>query len=142
MKSPDVVMFAARFLLASLLLVVVVAFPGCSSGKEGHTAVLSGQVTLDSQPLETGSLLLLAPTGESGGAMLEPDGTFSLRCKPGIYQVAVVPPTPETGPEGVPVAPIAVPADVPRKYTDVATSMLTVEVADGDNSANFELTSR
>lgn len=142
MKSPDVAAFSGRFLLASILLAAAVIVPGCSSGQEGHTAVLSGQVTLDSQPLETGSLLLLAPTGESGGAMLEPNGTFSLRCKPGIYQVAVVPPVPETGPDGVPVAPVAVPVDVPRKYTDVATSMLTIELADGENSANFELTSR
>lgn len=117
---------------------------GCSSESEGRSAELSGRVTLDAQPLDSGSLLLLSENGESGGASLNADGSFTLNCKPGKYLVAVTPLVAETGPEGVPLEP-ASPAgtiEIPKKYHDVGTSELKVEVGQGSNSADFELVSK
>jgi len=131
-------------LSTSLWLIVLGAFTlcGCSSGNDGRTSSLAGRVTLDSQPLEMGSLLLLAESGDGVGAALSDDGTFSVDCKPGTYQVAVIPPEPITGPDGVPVATSTDQTEIPRKYTDVATSLLTVDVGEGDNSADFALVSK
>jgi len=116
---------------------------GCSNA-EYNPCSLSGKVTVDEQPLDGGSLLLLTADGQVTGAAVKADGTYTLKCKPGTYKIAVAPPQVIVGPDGVPLdglEPVSS-IEIPKKYQDVGTSELEILVTDGSNSHDIKLTSQ
>ncbi|QDV69573.1 hypothetical protein Poly24_32890 [Rosistilla carotiformis] len=132
---------SARVLGAALPLAILLTL-GCGEPNP-RTATVSGNVLLDDQPLDSGNLLLLSESGESGGAELNADGTYTLTCIPGTYHVAVMPISVEVGPDGTPMNPeqAASTVEIPQKYHDVGSSELTVEVTDGENTFDIPLVS-
>ena len=125
-------------LLAGLLLAW-----GCSKA-EHNPCSLSGTVTVDEQPLDGGSLLLLTEDGQVSGAAVKTDGKYTLQCKPGTYKVAVGPHEVIVGADGVPLDGLA-PVNsikIPKKYQDVGTSELEVVVTEGSNTYDINLTSK
>jgi hypothetical protein len=127
-----------------LLFLTLAAGLGCSS----NLASVSGTVTLDGQPLKTGTVSFKS-TGDgalgqgtiTNGAYQVTTGTAS-GLKPGDYLVTVVateidPPDP-TKPSVVPIPRLLAPA----RYGDATTSGLTAKIKAGKNdTVNFELKS-
>lgn len=130
-----------------LVILLVVASSGCSGP---NAASVSGNVTLDGQPLTTGSVSF-HPDGGGGGApaygQIDSSGNYSLSTgtdaglAPGKY-VAVVVATKEppqlydkTGAE-IPPIPIT-----PAKYGSTTTSDLRVDVKAGKNEVPLALQS-
>ncbi|MES2794225.1 MAG: hypothetical protein V4719_31720 [Planctomycetota bacterium] len=63
---------------------------GCGGETGPKTYVLSGKVTLDGKPLETGDITLrpVGPTGQGAGGKIV-NGSYSLRATPGEMKVEV-----------------------------------------------------
>ena len=133
--------------LATLtLLLAVVVFLGCSGP---NAASVSGNVTLDGEPLTTG-MVGFYPEGGNGApanGQIDSNGNYSLSTgtdvglAPGKYTAIVVatkdPPQPydKTGAE-IPPIPIT-----PAKYGSTTTSDLRVEVKAGKNTVPLALKS-
>lgn len=115
---------------------------GCDA--EQRTSTVVGRVTLDDQPLSSGSILLLSDLGDSGGAEVQSDGTFTLACNPGTYHVAVMPVAVKAGVDGLPVDPTQAgnAVEIPKMYQDVGSSEITVEVTEGENTLDVPLVSK
>ncbi len=138
------------FVLISLLLI---SCPGCGPGNEQNRQPLSGQVTLDGDPLEAGSISFepLDATGEAirAGAAIQ-DGAFRIDQEkglpPGKYRVRISAGRPAGDadqPAKLPGAPrpVIVPKSIiPAKYN--MNSELEVEIVEGDeNEFDFDLVS-
>lgn len=138
---PNTKLFSSPTLVA--LAICVLVMPGCDGG-DPRTATVSGRVTLDGQPVDSGSILLLSETGDSGGAELDSGGAYSLVCKPGKYLVAVMPIPVEVGQDGRPLNPMQAgrSTKIPKHYQDVGSSELAVEVNSGDNTFDVVLVSK
>jgi serine/threonine protein kinase len=91
---------------------------------------LRGRVTLNGKPV-TGVWVRLKGDGTSTAVTVAPDGTYSLGLESGSYQVAIEPRA-EKPPKGAP--------PIPQRYTDPATSGLTVQVRPGQQVVDFDLT--
>lgn len=134
-----------RFSLLAALMCVAVS--GCGRGSDGRVPV-SGTVTLDGAPLESGSVIFYTGAGSAGVGTIQ-NGSFTVSeagssegVQPGSYKVAV---------ESWETAPGEVNADgeiaaegksrIPTKYNSVETSGLTVEVQAGAEPITFALTS-
>jgi hypothetical protein len=128
-----------NLLIAGLLLFAVA---GCG-GSQGR---VSGQVTLDGQPLTKGDISFSpVADGVVASGQIDSGGNYSLKVgtsaaiPPGSYRVTVVAvepvaPTPEH-PEPLPTL------LTPKKYNNPATSELSAEVKAGSNTFNFDLKS-
>lgn len=124
----------------TLLLSVMIVLEGCSTSEP--ISFVDGKVTLDDEPVVAGSVLFLSDDGRTAGAQLEPDGTYTLECRPGQFRVAVVPlisaseeaalHAPERDTNGV---------GIPSQYQDVASSGLTVEANEGANRYDISMSS-
>ena len=116
---------------------------GCSDA-DYNPCSLSGKVTVDEQPLDGGSLLLLTEDGQVSGAPVKADGTYTLECKPGTYKIAVAPLEVIVGADGVPLSGVKPTSsiEIPKKYQDVGTSNLEVVVTNGRNTHDIELISK
>ena len=124
-----------------LLLATLTLLAGCSE-KPAVPAVVAGKVTLGGAPLTAGGVLFMNDAGDAASAELASDGTYTLHCKPARYKVAVTPPAPVDPlgtPAGAPARPAAPSAPVPKRYHDLATSGLTYEVKEGNNTFDIPL---
>jgi len=131
--------------MRSLLLCLCLAagmggLAGCAPGYP-ETARVSGTITLNGRPLNTGEIQFISTTGMIAYGRVQPDGSYRLTsfqpddgAVPGKHQVIIRPiPTHQTyGMVGL----IA----IPDRYADPNTSGLTAEVNPGINSIPFELT--
>ena len=133
---------------AILLAIAATAVAGCSR----HASQLSGQVSLDGQPLTTG-VITLTPVGAgpSAYAAIGPDGRYAIHTgaatglEPGEYVVTVAANAAESGKaagveqaggKGLP------PLVTPREYLDRARSPLRVTVVPGTQVVDFNLESK
>jgi hypothetical protein len=124
-------------LLTSLLLLA-----GCLSSGQAPSSVVTGKVTLAGAPLTAGSVLFMTDAGQAATAELGPDGAYTVKCQPGSFKVAVTPPPPVdplSVPAGTAPAPSNQPA-IPRKYQDLGSSGLAIDVKEGDNTFDIALT--
>lgn len=120
----------------------IALFVGCfSGGGERRSGTVSGKVILDGAGLAAGTVLFMTEDGHGAAADIQPDGSYTLQCRPDQYKVAVSPPS---SPDPL-VAPTASPQPtgaIPAKYHDVATSNLSTEVKEGKNIFDISLTKR
>lgn len=136
--------FVGLSLLATLTLFSV---SGCGRGSDGRVPV-SGTVTLDGAPMESGSVIFYTGAGSAGVGTIQ-GGNFTVSeagssagVQPGSYKVAI---------ESWETAPGEVNADgeiaaegksrIPEKYNSAETSGLTAEVKAGAEPITFALTS-
>jgi hypothetical protein len=123
----------------------IAVFAGC--GPKTPTVVpVRGKVTLNGQPLTTGNVLTLPPSGHGANGPISKDGSFELRtfgkndgALVGPHKVAVVAyaPTGKSGPEAG-IGKVL----TPDRYINPETSGLSIEVKAGEtNAPTLELTS-
>ncbi|NLF71831.1 MAG: carboxypeptidase regulatory-like domain-containing protein [Candidatus Anammoximicrobium sp.] len=140
-----------RCLLCAMLSCLLVTSLGCGSGNPLNRQAVSGNVTLDGQPLDQGTIELVPTSSEQGvlsGGMIA-DGSFQVAADkglpPGTYTVRIY--STETSaagaapPAGADIAP-AQPAKerIPARYN--SQSELKAEVKDGEsNTFTFDLKS-
>jgi hypothetical protein len=129
------------------VLMIALAAGGCSR----HPAKLSGEVTLNGEPLTTGVVMLSpARTGPSAYAEIKPDGSYELKTgsekglEPGEYVVTVAAnePGPDTSDSDTGAAPAIRPLMTPPKYADVGTSPLRITVKPGSQKLSIQLDSK
>ena len=133
---------ACRRWIVSLISVLVVA--GC--GPREPNSQLVGHITYQGEPLANG--LILLSNADLGVYMTAPilDGAYEIRSAnraipPGSYQIAITPPLEEH-----PVGPIlerpkkANLSSIPRRYQDEATSGCVVQLQQGENVYNLDMT--
>jgi hypothetical protein len=139
-------MSRAWLLLAVGLLALVPM--GCGSPPPNP---ITGQVTLDGQPLTDASITFI-PTGETVGDAAHgrtgPDGTYELEARdgkglaPGQYKVVI---SKWLRPDGTPPPPDVPPIDSDAKetihpnYSDVERTVLRATVSEGGGKIDFPL---
>ncbi len=125
--------------LSSLSLFFAV---GCAE-KDRRDSIVTGSVTLDKKPIVDGSVLFISEDGQAASAQLGGDGKYLLRCVAGKYNVAVAsPPEPDPIAGAVSQQEQSGLVKIPRRYNDVGTSRIVVEVVKGDNLFDVDLDSK
>jgi hypothetical protein len=133
------------------LAIVFVVLAGC--GPKSDRLAVSGKVTLNSAPLDSGSIRFTSVAGQklfSSGAVIG-DGEFHIPQEkglpPGTYQLEIsapdtnAPPVVYRGAPGEPRLPPTAPERIPPEYN--TNSKHTIEVAaDGDNHFVFDIVSK
>jgi hypothetical protein len=125
----------ARCMALALLAVTL----GCTKHKEERSAVVTGKVTLGGAPLGAGEVLFMTEDGHAASEKLAADGSYTVKCRPDRYKVAVTPPAPPD-PLGSPAGAAPPQPDtrpIPKKYQDLGSSGLSVDVKAGAN--NFDI---
>jgi hypothetical protein len=127
-----------------MLVFCLALLVGCSKSSDEYSAVVSGKVTLGNSAVAAGTVLFMTEGGHAATAELASDGTYTLRCRPDRFKVAVTPPPPPD--------PLATPANappsrlpsstspIPKRYHDFGTSGLTIEAKEGNNTFDIALT--
>lgn len=142
---------AARIVGACLALGVIVCGTGC--GGDAKLRSVHGVVTLDGQPLSTGTVRFVPAAGRAASGKIRSDGTFTLGTYGksdgaliGTHQVVVIAYEPAGGRTGgrpdMTVANPKIKPLVPERYMAPGTSGLTYEVKPGRNEATIKLFSR
>ena len=134
-----------RYAAHALAALGLIAAAGCGSDRV-KTAPVRGVVKFNGRPVTTGTVTFV-PTapGPSATGDIQPDGTYRLTTFSagdgavlGAHKVVVV--AMEDMKDRLPEqrSPLPPPV-VPNKYTSLATTDLTAEVKDGDNTVPLEL---
>jgi len=121
---------------------------GCGGSDVGNGVNVTGNVTLDGQPLDQGTVAFIGENGAAAAVGQITNGSFTLSqsanasgIEPGTYQVKV---------ESWKVQPGAVQEDgsfaegelaIPEKYTDAKTSGFSADVASDGGSFEFAMKS-
>lgn len=118
----------------SLLLLLVVAVPGCGDGRVTlPTAPVSGTVTYKGKPLEMGRVIFFHSSGQMAGADIGAGGAFVLTAYQGENRVAI---ECFKGYSRM----MTEKSLIPAHYANYSTSGLKFDVAPGDNNkAEFVL---
>jgi hypothetical protein len=142
-------MFKDARLQVLVLPIALLAILGCNRGGEG-LAIVKGKITYKGKPVPNGTVNFLPDDGHQPSATgeIQPDGSYALQTflsnRPsdgaviGKHKVVIV--AMEDMAARLPEERIPLPPPiVPIKYTSPATSDLTAEVKDKDNTINFDL---
>jgi hypothetical protein len=130
-------------LRSTAVAAVALCLAGCGGGS--GTVPVRGTVTFKGKPVPSGTITFIPDAGPHATGEIGPDGTYTLTtykagdgAVPGSYKVVVVAmqDTSARLPEERTPLP---PPIVPTKYTSVATTDLTAQVKDGENTINFDL---
>jgi len=124
-------------------LLALLSLAGCG----GNLASVSGTVTLDDKPLETGTVTFRPVAGGPAGYGEIRSGSYRVKTgtdsglAPGEYQVSVMatgpaPPATPQNPEPIP------PSLIPDKYASPQTSGLKFTVSPSGGTFNIELKSQ
>lgn len=128
------------------MVVGAIVCVGCSDSYQQETATVRGTITLDGQPLTSGSVMFVPDKGRGALAPIEADGTFTLGTYGdfdgaivGRHKIAVYPPQ-AAGERNV-APPGARP--IPQRYQSSETSQLEADVKAGeDNFVELKLVSQ
>ena len=131
----------------ALAIALLAALSGCDSSGVGRLVPVRGKVTLDGQPLTTGSLVYM-PSAEKGNtsnyepaATINADGTYQLFTAQrdgapiGWYKVWVVAQAPAD--DKNPYAPTK--SLIPARYAEPGTSKLEIEVVNRPSEGAYDL---
>lgn len=136
----------SRYLILVFAGAVLLGFAGCSGQKGPKKVSVSGEVTLDGNPIPDGEVIFRPTDGEGTPAAGKiKDGKYTLECTPGPKKVTVTAMRSvagakggklETGEEAVNVEQY-----IPKKYND--KTELTADVGDSNQSGvDFPLTTK
>jgi hypothetical protein len=139
-----------RFLILAIAALALISAPGCSP--DGRRVAVSGTITLDGEPLESGSILFVPIEGtmspSAGSDIVEGDYDVARARGPkaGIFRVEIRSQrksgrkvqAPPPAAKGV-LAEEWIEA-VPARYNREST--LRIELQSGDNPLNFDLKSK
>ena len=123
------------------LLIAILGVALCSSGCSNRPKLIpvSGTVLIDGQPLTYGAVQVQPDDARAAYGKLGPDGRFTLTCYetndgcvPGTHPVAVV--------AGEPAGANATRWLAPKKYSEAATSGLTVDIKEPTDKLVIQLT--
>jgi len=124
--------------------VLALLLAGCGS----DLASVTGTVTYDGKPLQTGTVgFFPVGAGPAGYGSIQPDGSFRIRTgqqaglPPGEYRITVqaTGPIPEPTPENLEPVPESI---IPERYGNQDQSGLTFTVKPGSNEVPIELQSQ
>jgi truncated hemoglobin YjbI len=94
--------------------------------KDAGAGSVRGVITVDGKPLEAGAITFRSVKGKDSLGAVVAQGEYELKeVDPGEYTVTV-----QSAEKGI---------TLPKRYSDAATSGLTVAVQEGRNAVNFEL---
>jgi hypothetical protein len=148
-----------RLLQCAALFAAFSLLPGCG----GATGTLSGKVTLDGQPVTTGTVLFTnGNSAQNAMVSIQSDGTYKAEgVAVGDMKVGVTAPPPNASsmPKGAKGPPPGIPADhpqaklysqgsttpgfdIPKEYSNPETSNLTVKVEGGQQTYDIALKSK
>ena len=132
-----------RYCICSLLLCCL---GGCLNSDQVTIAPVVGQVKIDGQPVVNAVIAFEDPaTGFAAMGKIETDGKYVLRSQygngipPGEYRVTVSPP-PSRDDQDREIPPVPGATKIPPKFQQGATSGMTANVEDGENTLDFDLT--
>jgi hypothetical protein len=128
----------SRYLV--ICIVVALATTGCS--KNSNHAVVRGTVTIDGKPLESGFVAFypLDGKGKTAGARIFKGSYETKQDVPIVNMRVEIVSRTATSPEGTHPDKIVVADIVPKKYN--VDSKMTLEVKQGVNEQNYDLTSK
>jgi len=130
----------------SLAVLAGLGLTGCGEGDGAPRGDLRGKVTYKGNALPAGSsLVLYNPAGGGASAVIDASGNYSLKAKVGNYVAIVNPPAKLVSAEEAMKAaqekkPIENATPFPEKYGDPSTSPAKVEVKQGKNEFNLDMT--
>lgn len=116
---------------------------GCNGSADFPTGRVHGHVTYEGAPLQEGEISIYsAELGVGASSELASDGTFVITepLRTGRYTVTVFPPSepPPESSDSKPRKPKS--SNIPSKYQDPKQSGLTLEVVEGDNRLEVNMT--
>ena len=123
---------------ALLALVSSLVMLGCA--KPVATGTVKGAVTLDGEPYDNAAVMFLSlQTGQAGTADIQSGGSFTLvdPLPVGSYKVFLTPKASTSNPEEA--APVQIDTNVPDKYWNEASTDITADVKEGENTVTVEL---
>jgi hypothetical protein len=131
--------------LAPLAFAVVILATGCSDAGKSRVAIVRGKVTYKGKAVPHGTLTFIPDSGPPATGEIQPDGAYSLTTYApgdgaviGHHKVLIVAMQDNAGrlpEERLPLPPPIIPA----KYTSPATTPLTADVLEHENTIDFEL---
>lgn len=127
------------------LVSVPAVFLGCGGGSGADSVTVTGNVTLDGQPLSEGDIIFRADGGKGRGyAGKIKDGSYEVKCAPGNHRVEIRAMRSESGKKAKTLASgeegMALEQYIPAKYNDKST--LTADVSDSKTEFDFPLKSK
>jgi hypothetical protein len=135
----------SRAIACLLTPALLLLFAGCG-GDGRKTAVVNGKVTYRGKAVSSGTVTFVPETGgPSATGEIQSDGTFTMTTyKPGDgavlgkHKVFIVAMEDMSGKLPEERKPLPAPL-IPLKYTSIATSPLTADVAGRENTVEFDL---
>ncbi|MEN6405319.1 MAG: hypothetical protein ABFC77_02495 [Thermoguttaceae bacterium] len=130
----------------ALTIAICLTTTGCGRSDHASTVSVTGKVTFNGKPLQSGSVMFVPDTGRPAEGEIQSDGTFQLTTYAkndgaaiGHHRVAITctGPSKDTSGEASPG-----PSLIPEKYGDYKTSGLEVTVKDKNEPFVFELTGK
>lgn len=116
---------------------------GCGSSSNGPAGQIRGRVTYEGEPVKEGVVSVYSSDlGSGASGNISPDGTYTISdpVRTGKYAVSVFPP-PEPPPQDeVPVSSNKVYDNIPEKYRDPQKSGLVVDIKEGENTFDIDMT--
>jgi hypothetical protein len=133
----------ALLLRSRVVAALALGLAGCGGGS--GTVPVRGTVTYKGKSVPSGTVTFIPDAGPHATGEIGPDGSYTLTtykagdgAVPGSYKVVVV--AMEDTSNRLPEERASLPPPiVPTKYTSVATTDLTAQVKDGENTIDFEL---
>jgi hypothetical protein len=107
-----------RHLFLYMPFVVVLLLPACNSGNREPSEILSGKVTLNSQVLTMGTVMVIGPDRTEASAQIHSDGSYRIENPPKgelKFKAFILPPPPPGVP---PMPPVKGQPVVPAKYIE------------------------
>ena len=123
----------------TFVIFAIVLSNGCGpSDASVPLAPISGKVTYRGKPLPHGQVVMIRGSGQMIAGEIQADGTYRIEAPVGENMVQIFCAVDSSPMEGKGIKdPKSL---VPRRYTSYATSGLTVNVLDGENTKDWQLT--
>lgn len=135
---------ASTFVSYALLSVALLPLlTGCGNSADSSSGTVSGRVSYEGQPVQQGVVTLYSSElGVGISEEIQADGQYATQTPIpiGNYVVTVLPPEEPPPMEEDLVVTIAPVKDIPEKYRDPAKSGLNIDVSQGQNSFDIEMT--
>jgi hypothetical protein len=116
---------------------------GCGASATSPTGRLQGRVTSEGVPVREGMVCVYsAELGAGGSADLGADGVYAIPepLRPGRYSVAILPASEPPTEDDTAASPSKNSGNLPAKYRDPQQSGLVVDIKEGDNSFDVNMT--